>query len=80
MMNTPKAQKGQKQPVKKVQGKVAKEVIKPIHDPEMKAILDDILGKAESKQPQAQFQVEDNPFQFNNRTVEQLKKKPESGK
>jgi len=80
MMNTPKAQKGQKQPVKKAQVKNGKNVIKPIQDPEMKAILDGILGQTDSKQPQAQFQVEDNPFQFNNRTVEQLKKKPVSVK
>ncbi len=80
MMNSPKAQKGQKQPVKKANVKDAKKVIKPIQDPEMKAILDGILDQAEGKQSQAQFQVEDNPFQFNNRTVEQLKKKPVSVK
>lgn len=80
MMNIPKAKKGQKQPVKKAQVKDPKKVIKPIQDPEMKAILDGILGEVDSKLPQAQFQVEDNPFQFNNRTVEQLKKKPVSVK
>ena len=80
MMNGAKTPKNQKQPAKKVQGNIVKEETKPIDDPEMKAILDDILGQADSKQPQAQFQVEDNPFRFDNRTVEQLKKKPQSVK
>ncbi|WP_145308376.1 vWA domain-containing protein [Gimesia fumaroli] len=79
MMNGANAQ--QKQPaVKKVQAKADKKVIKPINDPEMKSILDDILGEADSKESKAQFQVEDNPFRFDNRTIEQLKKKPETAK
>lgn len=76
MMNAPQAQKG-KQPNKNAKANPAKEVVKPIDDQEMKGILDGILSQADSKQPKAQFQVEDNPFQFDNRTIEQLKKKPE---
>ncbi|WP_299469697.1 hypothetical protein [uncultured Gimesia sp.] len=80
LMNGANAPKGQKQPAKKAQGNAAKAEVKPIDDPEMKAILDGILSQADSKPSQAQFQVEDNPFQFDNRTIEQLKKKPESVK
>lgn len=78
MMNGAKPQNAQKQSNKKApQAKPDNNEIKPIKDPEMKGILDTILGQSDTKESKAQFQVEDNPFQFDNRTIEQLKKKPE---
>lgn len=81
MMNSnPPQQKPQAQPAQKAKAAAVKEEMKPIQDAEMKAILDGILGESETKSKPAQFQVQDNPFQFNNSTIEQLKKKPAMAK
>jgi hypothetical protein len=81
MMNSnPPQQKPQAQPAQKAKAAAVKKEMKPIQDAEMKAILDGILGESETKSKPAQFQVQDNPFQFNNSTIEQLKKKPAMAK
>lgn len=77
LMNAPKAKNAKKQPNKNAKVNPAKEELQPINDQEIKGILNNILGQSEVKQPKAQFQVQDNPFRFDNRTIEELKKKPE---
>lgn len=76
MMNSAPPQKAKAKAAPQGKAAAQKPEIKPIQDGEMKAILDGILGETETKSKPAQFQVQDKPFQFNNSTIEQLKKKP----
>ncbi|HAW32402.1 MAG TPA: hypothetical protein DCY03_30545 [Planctomycetaceae bacterium] len=75
-MNGLPKQNTKQQPIPQAKEKAETPQLKSIKDAEMKAILDNILGETETKASQAQFQVEDKPFRFDNSTIEQLKKKP----
>ncbi len=76
LMNGLPKQNTKQQPIPQAKEKAETPQLKSIKDAEMKAILDNILGETETKASQAQFQVEDKPFRFDNNTIEQLKKKP----